>query len=79
MAPLETAREVALFRDGAVFVHNDGTIAESMVRVKQLTTAEWQRIDDPPYSGWIGARRMGALETSTRKGVIVTITLSEEN
>lgn len=76
---LETAQKVALSCDGAVVVHNDGTIEEGLVRVKQLSTAECQRIDDPPYAGWMGARHMSALETSTRKEVIAAITLSEED
>jgi hypothetical protein len=75
----EAARKVALSCDGAVVVHDDGTIKESMVRVTQLSTAECQRIDELPFAGWMGARHMSALETSTRTEVIATITLSEEN
>jgi hypothetical protein len=76
---LEAAENVALSRDGAVLVHSDGTIEEEMVRVKQLSPAECRRNDDLPYAGWMGARHMSALETSTRKEVIATITLSEED
>ncbi|GAB6861187.1 hypothetical protein JCM17092_12760 [Haloplanus litoreus] len=76
---LETAQTVALSRDGAVVVHNDGTIEEEMVRVKQLSPAECRRNSDLPYAGWMGARHMSALETSTRKEVIAAITLSEED
>lgn len=75
----EAARKVALSCDGAVVVHDDGTIEESMVRVTQLSTAECQRIDEIPFAGWMGARHMSALETSIREEVIATITLSEEN
>ncbi|WP_178917878.1 diadenylate cyclase [Natronomonas gomsonensis] len=76
---LETAREVALSRDGAVVVHNDGTIEETMVRVKQLSAAEGRRNDDLQFAGWMGARHMSALETSTREEVLAALTLSEED
>jgi len=76
---LETAQKVALSRDGAVIVHSDGTIREEMVRVKQLSPAECRRTDDLPYAGWMGARHMSALETSTREEVTAAITLSEED
>ncbi|WP_436935590.1 diadenylate cyclase [Halovenus marina] len=76
---LETVQHVALSCDGAIVVHNDGTIEEEMVRVKQLSPAECRRHDDLPYRGWMGARHMSALETSTRKEVIAAITLSEED
>lgn len=76
---LETAQNVALSGDGAVVVHSDGTIEEAMVRVDQLSTDEYRRAGDLPYAGWMGARHMSALETSTRKEVIATITLSEED
>lgn len=75
----ETAREVAFTRDGAVVVHDDGTFEEEMVRLKQLSAAELTRIDDLPFTGWMGARHMSALETSTREEVIAAITLSEED
>ena len=76
---LETAQKVALSCDGAVVVHSDGTIEETMVRVKQLSPAECRRNDDLPYAGWMGARHMSALETSTRTEVLAAITLSEED
>jgi hypothetical protein len=76
---LEAARNVSLSCDGAVVVHDDGTIEEAMVRVKQLSSAECRRNDELPYAGWMGARHMSALETSTRKEVIAAITLSEED
>lgn len=76
---LETAEKVALSCDGAVVVHNDGTIEEAMVRVKQLSPAECGRNEDLRYAGWMGARHMSALETSTRKEVFAAITLSEED
>jgi diadenylate cyclase len=75
---LEAARTVALSCDGAVVVHNDGTIEETMVRVKQLSPAECRRNDELPDTGWMGARHMSALETSTREEVIAAVTLSEE-
>jgi DNA integrity scanning protein DisA with diadenylate cyclase activity len=76
---LETARGVAFSCDGAIVVHDDGSIKEEMVRLKQLSTAEGARIDDLPYAGWMGARHMSALETSTRAEVFAAITLSEED
>lgn len=76
---LAAAQTVAFSRDGAVVVHGDGTIREPMVRLKQLSTAEHRRTDDLPYAGWMGARHMSALETSTRDEVIAAITLSEED
>jgi diadenylate cyclase len=75
----ETARGVAPSRDGAVVVHGDGTIREEMVRVDQVFPAESGRDEDLPYAGWMGARHMSALETSTRPEVIAAITLSEED
>lgn len=76
---LEAAQDVALSCDGAIVVHNDGTIEEEMVRVKQLSPAECQQNNNLPYAGWMGARHMSALETSTRKEVITAFTLSEED
>jgi hypothetical protein len=76
---LEAARNVALSCDGAIVVHSDGTIDENMVRVKQLPPADGQRNEDLHYAGWMGARHMSALETSTRQEVIAAITLSEED
>lgn len=62
----EAAGEVAFACDGAVVVHDDGTIKKEMVRMKQLSAAEREEIDSLPYGGWMGARRMSAPETSTR-------------
>ncbi|MFC7251684.1 diadenylate cyclase [Halomicroarcula sp. GCM10025324] len=76
---LEAAQNVALSRDGAVVVHSDGTIEEAMVRVNQLSPAECRQNDNLPYAGWMGARHMSALETSTREEVVAAITLSEED
>lgn len=75
----ETAETVAFACDGAVVVHNDGTIQEEMVRMKQLSTAARERIDGLPYEDWMGARHMSALETSTREEIAAVITLSEED
>jgi DNA integrity scanning protein DisA with diadenylate cyclase activity len=76
---LETAQTVALSCDGAIIVHRDGTIEEEMVRISQLSPAEYRQNDDFPYAEWMGARHMSALETSTRQEVIAAITLSEED
>lgn len=76
---LKTAQRVALSCDGAVVVHEDGTIDEKMVRLAQLSTVESDRVGGLPYAGWMGARHMSALETSTRNAVIAAITLSEED
>ncbi|MFD1597410.1 diadenylate cyclase [Halobellus rarus] len=76
---LETAQRVALSCDGAVVVHEDGTIEEEMVRLAQLSTVESGQGDGLPYAGWMGARHMSALETSTRNAVIAAVTLSEED
>lgn len=76
---LGTARSVAFACDGAIVVRADGTIRETMVRVEQLPVAEHRRVDDLPYAGWMGARHMSALETSTRDGVSAAVTLSEED
>jgi hypothetical protein len=76
---LEATRRVAFSQDGAVVVHSDGTIEEAMVRVDQRSSAEYRRIDELPYAEWMGTRHMSALETSTRKEVVATITLSEED
>lgn len=76
---LEAAQSVALSCDGAVIVHSDGTVEERMVRVTQLSQTGGSRTDDLPFAGWMGARHMSALETSTRPEVIAAVTLSEEN
>lgn len=78
-ALLETARNVALSSDGAVVVHSNGEIEENMVRVEQRARVDSRRTDDLPYAGWMGARHMSALETSTRDEVTAAITLSEED
>lgn len=75
----ETARNVAFGCDGAVVVHNDGTIEEEMVRMKQLSTPEREQAEGLQYGGWMGARHMSALETSTRDEVFSVITVSEED
>lgn len=75
----EAARRVAFGCDGAVVVHRDGTIEAGMVRLRQLTATERAGIDDLPYTGWMGARHMSALETSTRGAVFAVVTLSEED
>lgn len=76
---LEVARTVAFSRDGAVVVHSDGTIEETMVRVKQLSPGEGRGAEELPFAGWMGARHMSALEASTREEVAAAITLSEED
>jgi len=76
---VETAQKVAFGCDGAVVVHDDGTIEAEMARVKQLSSAEYQEIDELPFTGWMGARHMSALETSTRGEVLSVVTLSEED
>lgn len=48
---LETAQKVALSCNGTVVAHNDRTMEEAMVRVKQLSTVECQRVGDLPYAG----------------------------
>lgn len=76
---LEAAQSVALSCDGAVVVGIDGTVVADMVRVDQPSTTESRRLEDLPYAGWMGARHMSALETSTRPEVAAAITLSEED
>lgn len=78
-ALLKTARGVAFSCDGAVVIHNDGTIQEEMVRVNQLSAAERARTDELPYAGWMGTRHMSAVETATREEVVAAMTLSEED
>lgn len=74
---VEAARAVALSRDGAVVVHEDGTIEERMVR---LTPPSGDGVGgELPYADWMGARHMSALETSTRDPVVAAVTLSEED
>lgn len=76
---LEATQRVAFSRDGAIVVHSDGSIQKAMVRVDQLSPAEYRQAGDLPYAEWMGTRHMSALETSTRKEVTATITLSEED
>ncbi|QLK26531.1 diadenylate cyclase [Natrinema zhouii] len=76
----ETAREVAMTRDGAVVVSVDGVVQEQMVRFRDLTPGDLEAADEPAaeYEDWMGARHMSALDTSQRQNVISTVTLSEE-
>lgn len=76
---LETAREVGFTCDGAVVVSGDGTIQPEMVRFDQLVRGDDAAADDLPYAGWMGARHMSALETSTREEILAAVTLSEED
>lgn len=75
----EAARRVAISRDGAVVVHEDGRIEAPMVRVAQLSQAERRDNGTLDFAGWMGARHMSALETSTRGPVRAVVTLSEED
>ncbi|WP_339103479.1 diadenylate cyclase [Haloterrigena salinisoli] len=76
----ETAREVAMTRDGALVVSVDGVVQEQMVRFTDLLPAELETLDEQEdeYEGWMGSRHMSALDTSRRTNVISTLTLSEE-
>ncbi|MDZ5811459.1 diadenylate cyclase [Halorubrum sp. AD140] len=76
----ETARTVALNRDGAVIITVDGTIHEQMVRLKDIPEDHdaASRGRAIAYADWMGARHMSALETSLRDDVVTTITLSGE-
>jgi len=78
-ALFEAARSVAVACDGAVVVRSDGTFRPAMVRFTQLTDAEGETVDRPPYADWMGTRHMSALETSTRDAVFAVVTLSEED
>jgi hypothetical protein len=73
------ARDVAFSRDGAVVVTGDGTIQEQMVRVRNPSATEMDRVGDLEYPDWMGTKHLSALETSTRSGVLWAITLSEED
>ena len=76
----ETAREVAMTRDGALVVSVDGVVQEQMVRFTDLMPGELGDVDQEPveYEDWMGSRHMSALDTSRRPNVISTQTLSEE-
>lgn len=76
----ETAREVAMTRDGALVVSVDGVVQEQLVRFTDLLPAELEAVDpaDSEYEEWMGSRHMSALDTSRRPNVIATLTLSEE-
>lgn len=76
----ETAREVAMTRDGAVVVSVDGVIQEQMVRFRDLAPGDLEEPDDgrAEYEDWMGSRHMSALDTSQRPNVVSTVTLSEE-
>jgi hypothetical protein len=77
----EAARTVAREHDGAVVVTVDGTVHEQMVRLKDLAPEDLDAlgVDALDYAGWMGARHMSALDTSTREEVIAAVTLSEED
>ncbi|ELY57741.1 diadenylate cyclase [Natronolimnohabitans innermongolicus] len=76
----ETAREVALTRDGALVVSVDGVVQEQLVRVTDLTPSELEAADPDAaeYEDWMGSRHMSALDTSRRRNAVSTLTLSEE-
>ncbi|WP_137288218.1 diadenylate cyclase [Natronorubrum halophilum] len=76
----ETAREVAMNRDGALVISVDGVVQEQMVRFRDLTPGDLEGIDSAQteYEDWMGSRHMSALDTSRRPNVISTLTLSEE-
>ncbi|MFC6988524.1 hypothetical protein ACFQJD_07015 [Haloplanus sp. GCM10025708] len=78
----QVAREVATSRDGAVVITVDGAIHGQMVRFRDLTDEELDRLDDVDeveYAGWMGSRHMSAADTSARHEVVATVTLSEED
>jgi hypothetical protein len=75
----KVARDVAFSRDGAVIVTGDGTIQEQMVRVRNPSAADMERVGDLEYPDWMGTKHLSALETSTRPEVLWAVTLSEEN
>ncbi|SEV87423.1 DNA integrity scanning protein DisA nucleotide-binding domain protein [Natrinema salifodinae] len=76
----ETAREVAMTRDGAVVISVDGVIQEQLVRFRDLAPDDRADVDSAAaeYEDWMGSRHMSALDTSRRPNVIATVTLSEE-
>lgn len=71
----QAASAVAVHCDGAVVVRHDGTAHEQMVRFADLGDAVEVT---PQYEDWMGTRHVSAVETSTRPGVVATLTLSEE-
>lgn len=76
---LEAASAVSVSHDGAVVVRDDGGIDGSMVRLEGIGAIDPELAGNLPYAGWMGARHMSALETSTREGVVAAVTLSEED
>ncbi|MFD1562031.1 hypothetical protein ACFR99_00385 [Haloarchaeobius amylolyticus] len=75
----ETAREVAMTRDGAVVVSVDGVVQKQLVRFRDLTPDDLAAAaESVEYEDWMGARHMSALDTSRRPNVVATVTLSEE-
>ena len=76
----ETAREVAMTRDGALVVSVDGVVQRQMVRFTDLMPGDLEEVDEQEdeYEEWMGSRHMSALDTSRRPNVISTLTLSEE-
>jgi hypothetical protein len=76
---IEVAREVAFGRDGAVVVAGDGTIQEQMVRVRNLTASERERVGEVSPADWMGTKHLSALEASARQQVLWAVTLSEED
>ena len=77
---LETARDVAFSRDGAVVIAGDGTIQEQMVRVRNLSREEADLEGETIVAAdWMGTKHLSALEASTRDQVLWAVTLSEEN
>ena len=53
-----------------------------MVRFRNLPEQEFAQTDaveEIEYADWMGARHMSAVDTSLRRDVVATVTLSEED
>ena len=75
----ETARKVAITRDGGVVVSVDGIVQEQMVRFDDRSADVRETDGLVEYADWMGSRHMSAADTSAREEVIMTVTLSAEN
>lgn len=70
----EAAGEVARTRDGAAVDSVEGLVNGQIVRFRHDGIAT-----DVAYAPWMGSRHMRVLDTSTRPGVVATLTLSGES
>ena len=70
----EGLKDVAYTADGAVVISVDGIVSPQLVRFSSVDTPQ-----NLSYAPWMGSRHMSALDISTRRDIVGTVTLSQES